>query len=67
MLNAETLKTYWNRLESRSLPPKYVKKISIIEFDKIKISIDNKNEFFVKNLAKRMYYGDAFIVRNAAK
>ncbi len=67
MLNAETLKNYWNKLESQSQPPKVVKKISIIEFDKIKNSINNKNEFFVKNLAKRMYSGEAFIVRNAAK
>ena len=67
MLNAETLKNYWNKLESQSQPPKVVKKISIIEFHKIKNSINNKNEFFVKNLAKRMYSGEAFIVRNAAK
>lgn len=67
MLNADTLKKYWTKLESQSQPPKVVKKISILEFDKIKNSINNKNEFFVKNLAKRMYSGEAFIVRNAAK
>ena len=67
MLNADTLKKYWAKLESQSQPPKVVKKISILEFDKIKNSINNKNEFFVKNLAKRMYSGEAFIVRNAAK
>ena len=67
MLNADTLRKFWTKLESQSQPPKVVKKISILEFDKIKNSINNKNEFFVKNLAKRMYSGEAFIVRNAAK
>jgi len=67
MINAKIIKTFWDKLESQSKPPKYVKKISIIEFDKIKNSINSKNEFIIKNLAKRMYDGEAFILRNAAK
>ena len=67
MLNSTSIKNYWISLESKKPPPKSVKKISIIEFDKLKKSINSKNEIFVKNLVRKMYDGEAFVVRNAAK
>ena len=67
MLNSTSIKNYWISLESKKPPPKSVKKISIIEFDKLKKSINSKNEIFVKNLVRKMYDGEAFVVRNAAQ
>ena len=61
------MENYWKTLESKKPVPKFVDKINIIEFDKLKKSINCKNEIFVKNFARRMYNGEAFIVRNAAK
>ena len=67
MLNTSSIQKYWETLENKNPPPKHVKKISIIEFDKLKKSINEKNELFIKGLAKKMYSGEAFIIRNAAK
>ena len=67
MLKSNSMENYWKTLESKKPVPKFVKKINIIEFDKLKKSINCKNEIFVKNLARKMYNGEAFIVRNAAK
>ena len=67
MLNSNLMDNYWKTLESKKPVPKFVKKINILEFDKLKKSINSKNEIFVKNLARRMYNGEAFILRNAAK
>jgi len=67
MLSTLSILKYWKRLEAKKPAPKFVKKINIIEFDQLKKSINGKNEFYVKNLAKRMYDGEAFILRNAAK
>ena len=67
MLNSTSIRNYWNFLESKKSPPKFVKKINIIQFDELKNSINKKNELHVKNLAKKMYNGEAFILRNAAK
>ena len=36
MLNSSSMELYWKNLESKKPPPKFVKKISIIEFDKLK-------------------------------
>lgn len=67
MLNTENIKKYWTKLEKSKKPPKFVKKINLIEFQDLKKSIDKKNEFYTKNLIRKMYAGEAFIVRNAAK
>ena len=67
MLNSISMERYWISFESKKPAPKFVKKISIIEFDKLKKSVNGKNEIFVKSLARKMYEGEAFIVRNAAK
>lgn len=67
MLNASILQKYWQKLEAKKSPPKFVKKINILEFSKLKKAIDTKNVFYIKNLAKKMYDGEAFIVRNSAK
>ena len=67
MLNSNLMDNYWKTLEKKKPVPKFVKKINILEFDKLKKSINSKNEIFVKNLARKMYNGEAFILRNAAK
>ena len=61
------MKNYWKFLEDKKPPPKFIKKVNIIEFDKLKKSINSKNEIFTKSMARKMYDGEAFIVRNAAK
>ncbi len=60
------MQRYWKALEKKKSPPKYVQKVSIINFDKLKKSINKKNEIYVKSLAKKMYNGEAFILRKAA-
>ena len=67
MLSSPSIKDYWHFLESKKSPPKFVRKINIIKFDELKESINKKNELYVKNLAKTMYNGEAYILRNAAK
>ncbi len=67
MLNSSSLKKFWLSLEQKKDPPKYVKKINLIEFESLKNLISKKNEFQVKNIIKKIYSGEAFIVRNAAK
>ena len=67
MLNANILQKHWQKLEAKKTAPKFVKKINTLEFSELKKAIDNKNIFYVKNLTKKMYDGEAFIVRNSAK
>jgi hypothetical protein len=67
MLNSSSINRYWKYLEAENAPPKYVKKVNVIEFDKLKNSINNKNEIYIKSLVKKMYCGEAFILRKAAK
>ena len=67
MSEIDIIKNLWKKLENKYPPPKYVTKINIIEFKNIKNSIDNKKNIYVKNIIKKMYKGEAFIVRNAAQ
>ena len=65
--NTEAIQKYWKYLESRSIAPEKISKISIIKFEDLKEACDKKNEFYIKSLIKKMYNGSAFIVRGAAK
>ena len=67
MLNIHSIKKLWKNLEKKSPAPKHVSKINIIDFKNFKKAIDIKNELYVKNIIKKMYNGEAFILRNAAK
>ena len=67
MLNTTYIKNIWKDLENKSPAPKHVTKINIIEFKDLKNNIDQKKHHFVKNIIKKMYKGEAFIVRNAAQ
>ena len=67
MINSQEIKKFWNKLEQKKTPPNYVSKVSLIKFVDLKKSINDKNEFFIKNIIKKMYNGEAFIVRGAAK
>ncbi len=66
MSSPTLINNFWKTLELKKSPPKFVKKINIINFEVLKHSINNRNFFFIKSLAKRMYAGEAFILRNAA-
>lgn len=66
-MNSNLIKNYWEKLEKKKKPPKYVKKINIIEFDELKKKISSKNQSAIKKMVKKMYDGDAYILRNAAK
>ena len=63
----DNLKSYWKYLEKRNAPPTHVSSIHILEFDKLKSAINDKNIFYLKNLVRKMYSGDAYILRKAAK
>jgi len=67
MLNTVSIKNFWEHLEKKSSAPKYVTKINIVQFKDLKKKADIKEEFYIKNIIKKMYKGEAFIVRNAAK
>jgi hypothetical protein len=67
MFDTFQIKKYWEKIESKKNPPTFVKKISLIRFESLKKKINKKNEFYLKNLIKKMYEGEAFIVRKAAK
>ncbi len=66
-ISTNQIRDYWKKIETKSLPPKYVKKVSIINFDILRKNLKEKKEFYIKSLIKRMYSGEAFIIRNAAK
>ena len=66
-ISTNQIRDYWTKIETKSLPPKYVKKVSIINFDILRKNLKEKKEFYIKSLIKRMYSGEAFIIRNAAK
>ena len=53
-------------LRKRKKPPKSVNKVNIINFETIKQQVDKKNEFYLKNFIRKLYNGEAFILRDAA-
>jgi hypothetical protein len=62
------LDKYWESLEKRYSPPKYVGKVHNLEFAHLKKAIDEKNEKYLKNLIKRMYVKkEAFILKKCVK
>ena len=36
MLNESSMRNYWQKMEAKNAPPKFVKKINILEFSKLK-------------------------------
>lgn len=67
LIDSKAIKKYWNKLESKLSPPTHISKVSVIHFEDLKKACKSKNEFYIKSLIKKMYSGNAFIVRNAAK
>ncbi len=65
--STKNINDFWNKIELKNSPPKFVKKVSVIDFEILKKNCREKKEFFIKSIIKRMYSGEAFIVRNAAK
>lgn len=66
-ISTNQIKDYWKKIESKSAPPRFVKKVSIINFEIFRKNLKDKKEFYIKSIIKRMYSGEAFIIRNAAK
>ena len=67
MILVNELNRYWKNLEKKYPPPKYVKKINILDFLKLKKAIDNKNEKYIKLLIRKMYINnEAYILKKAA-
>jgi len=66
-LSTKEINKYWKKLELNAPCPKFAKKVSVIEFDNLKKNCKEKNEFYLRSIIKRMYGGEAFIIRNAAK
>jgi hypothetical protein len=65
MLN--DIKKLWVDLESKKNAPKYVIKVNKLQFKDLKEAVDSQNIEFIKKIIKKMYSGEAFILRNAAK
>ena len=42
------INNYWTYLEAKYPVPKYVEKVNVLNFLKLKKEIDNKNEKFIK-------------------
>ena len=66
-MNSNLINNYWEELEKKKKPPKYVKNVKVIQFDEFKKKLNSKNQIVIKRLARKMYDGDAYILRNAAK
>ena len=66
-ITTNQIKHYWSKIESKSQPPKFVKKVSVINFEILRKNLKDRKEFYIKSLIKRIYAGEAFIIRNAAK
>ena len=63
----QSLNKYWNYLERKYNPPKYVGRVKTLEFKDLKSAIDNKNLDFIKNIIKKMYVNkEAYILKNSA-
>ena len=59
LFETKAIKKYWENLESKTSAPKNVSKVSIINFEDLKKSCKEKNEFYIKSLIKKMYNGNA--------
>tara|TARA_B100000900_G_scaffold407262_1_gene419652 strand:+ start:663 stop:1541 length:879 start_codon:yes stop_codon:yes gene_type:complete len=63
----KNLQTYWHSLEKKYPPPRFVKKITNLDFKDLKNAIDNKEEKYLKKIIKNMYVNrEAYILKNAA-
>tara|TARA_B100000900_G_scaffold398929_1_gene400880 strand:+ start:2511 stop:3377 length:867 start_codon:yes stop_codon:yes gene_type:complete len=61
------IQNYWTHLENKTLSPKYVSKVSKLDFSTLKKAVDNKDINFVKKIIRRMYVDkEAFILKNSA-
>lgn len=61
------IKRYWNYLEKKYPPPKYVRKISDLQFKDLKKNVDKKNKIFIKKIIKKMYVDrEAFVLKKCA-
>jgi hypothetical protein len=65
MLN--DIKELWVDLESKKNAPKFVIKVNKLQFQDLKEAINSQNIEFIKKIIKKMYAGEAFILRNAAE
>ncbi len=61
------IQNYWSHLENKSPPPRYVSKVTNIDFSTLKKAVDDKDINFVKKIIRRMYIDkEAFILKNSA-
>jgi hypothetical protein len=61
------INNYWDYLEKKFPPPRYVKTVKNLEFKDLKKNIDAKNENFIKNIIRKMYVDrEAFVLKNCA-
>ena len=62
------IQNYWVHLENKSPPPRYVSKVSNLDFLTLKKAVDNKDINFVKKIIRRMYIDkEAFILKNSVQ
>ncbi len=67
MFGTPQIQGYWRKLESKNNNPKFVSKVSVVKFEDLKKACIKKNEFYLKSFIKKIYNGEAFIIRNASK
>jgi len=66
MLIFNSINNLWKNLQEGKSEPQYVTKINIIKFTDLKKNIDKKKFPYLKNIIKKIYHGEAFILRGAA-
>ncbi len=61
------IQNYWSHLENKSPPPRYVSKVTNMDFSTLKKAVDDKDINYVKKIIRRMYIDkEAFILKNSA-
>ena len=62
----EKIKNFWKFLEDNYPKPKFIKKINVIDFSKLKKALDEENFSFVKRVIENLYLNnEAYIFKKA--
>ncbi len=66
-MNTAEINKYWKFLENKYKEPKYISKIKVINFEKLKDKIDKNDTKFIKTIIKNLYVDKVgIIIKKAA-
>lgn len=60
----ESINNFWNKLEQDIEPPKYLRQVKILSYKKFNKIISERKSKSIKKIAKDLYSGDVYIIRN---